>query len=207
LSDPVLSDIQIDVLTELFNIGIGQAAASLSDMTGDNVDLTVPLVSCLALDDAAIELAHMTSPEISAVKQSFSGDFSGSALLIFPEHDSLELVKAILGTDVSLEQLSELEEDALLEVGNVILNACICTISDILGCEIFGEIPIHQQGDCKHILSMNSDGEESYVLLLSMVFSIPNHNIKGTISFVVNMGALQKFVLLVDQYVAKLIAQ
>ncbi len=207
MSSEVLSEVQLDVLSELFNIGIGQAAASLSDMIADNVDLSVPIVSCLPLDKASIELAKMTSSDISAVKQSFSGEFSGNALLIFPQRDSLELVKAILGTDVSLEHLSELEEDALLEVGNVILNACICTISDILGCEIIGEIPTRQQGSCKQILSMSSENEESYVLLLSMLFSIPNHDIKGTISFIMNMGALQQFISLVDQYVDKLMPQ
>jgi chemotaxis protein CheC len=207
MNDQVLTEEQLDVLSELFNIGIGQAAASLSEMIDDNVDLSVPVVRCLPLDQASIELAKMTSSDISAVKQMFSGEFSGNALLIFPERDSLELVKAILGSDVSLEYLSELEEDALLEVGNVILNACICTISDILGCEIIGDIPTRLQGDCKQILSMSSDDvEESYMLLLSMLFSIPNHDIKGSISFIMNMGALQKFITLIDQYVEKLMS-
>jgi len=205
MTAPILNEIQLDMLTEIFNIGIGQAAASLSEMIADNVELSVPLVKCLPLDEASLELAEMTATTISAVSQSFEGEFSGSALLIFPQQDSLELVKAILGTNVSLEQLSDLEEDALLEVGNVILNACICTISDMLECEIIGEIPTHQQGTTKQVLSRSSLDDTAYVLLLSMIFSIPHHDIKGTISFVMNMGALQTFIALIDRYTEKLL--
>jgi len=204
MSLPILSDINLDTLTELFNIGIGQAAASLSEMINENVELTVPKVTVMTMEEASRGYTEEDSSKLSAVKQSFEGDFSGKALLIFPENDSLELVRRLLATDVSIEELSELEEDALLEVGNVILNACFYTISDILDCKITGEIPTHTQGSGRQLMTEGGIETDSIVLQLSMDFSIPNHNVHGAISFLMSMNALQKLIGLLDQYVARL---
>ena len=67
-----------------------------------------------------------------AVRQAFSGDISGRALLIFPEKNSLELVRAVAGEGLSLEDILELEHEALAEIGNMILNACMATMANLL---------------------------------------------------------------------------
>jgi len=204
MSQYMLSDINLDTLTELFNIGIGQAAASLSDMINENVELSVPHVSCKTMKDAETEIDNEDWKQLSAIKQMFEGDFSGNALLIFPEKDSLALVRRLLDSDISIDEISELEEDVLLEVGNIILNACFYSISNILECKIAGEIPTHSRGNCRQLFSSSGIDSDSIILQLSMKFSIPNHDVHGVISFLMSMNALQKLISLLDQYVAKL---
>ena len=51
------------------------------------------------------------------MQQSFEGPFSGRALLIFPEAQSLELVRSIVGEEHSLEDVIDLEQEALAETG------------------------------------------------------------------------------------------
>ena len=60
------------------------------------------------------------------------GGFFGAALLIFPEKNSLELVRAVAGDHLSFEDILELEQEALAEIGNVILNGCMATIANLL---------------------------------------------------------------------------
>ena len=43
------------------------------------------------------------------------GDIEGRALLIFPEAKSMELVRAVVGGYLPLEELMELEQEALAE--------------------------------------------------------------------------------------------
>ena len=64
--------------------------------------------------------------------QVFEGDITGRALLIFPETKSLELVRAITGGDLPLEDIIELEQEALAETGNILLNSCLATIANML---------------------------------------------------------------------------
>jgi chemotaxis protein CheC len=58
----LLSELQLDALTELVNIGVSRAAASLRDMVGAQVHLSVPTVS---LETRARAIAILGEREIS----------------------------------------------------------------------------------------------------------------------------------------------
>jgi chemotaxis protein CheC len=92
-----LSEIEQDALAEIANMGVSRAAASLRRMVGEQVFLSVPAVSIVTRATASqlVERGHST--KLVAVQQSFEGPFSGRALLIFPEAQSLELVRSIVG--------------------------------------------------------------------------------------------------------------
>ena len=48
-----LSDLELDALTELVNIGVSRAATSLRDMIGKQVALSVPRIDLLSCAEAA----------------------------------------------------------------------------------------------------------------------------------------------------------
>jgi len=202
-----LSELQLDTLAEIFNIGIGSAAASLSEMINEDVQLSIPSVSCLPVMQASSTLTGDQSAILSAVEQHFSGEFEGTAFLLFPKGESLELVRRLISSDLPLEELSEFEEDALKEVGNVILNACFYTISNMLDCHLDGDIPNHVQGSCQEILGRgDGDIDEKVVLMLSMTFSIPSGDINGEISYMMNVKSMQNFLRIVDTYLTQIIS-
>ena len=117
---------------ELVNIGVSRAAASLGTMVGEQVLLSVPSVVVVSRSQAAELISALPDDLLVAVRQAFNGDVSGRALLIFPEKNSLELVRAVAGEDLSLEDILELEHEALAEIGNIILNACMATVANLL---------------------------------------------------------------------------
>jgi chemotaxis protein CheC len=127
-----LSDLELDALTELVNIGVSRAATSLGTMVGEQVLLSVPSVMIVSRFRAAELIGQSQSELLVAVRQAFHGEVSGRALLIFPEKNSLELVRAVVGNHLSLEDILELEHEALAEIGNIILNACIATVANLL---------------------------------------------------------------------------
>ena len=52
----------------------------------------------------------------------------GKALLIFPEQNGLDLVRLILRNSPPLSEMTEMEQEAFSEVGNIILNSCVGSI-------------------------------------------------------------------------------
>ncbi|MET3843856.1 chemotaxis protein CheC [Bradyrhizobium sp. OAE829] len=110
-SAELLSELQLDALTELVNIGVSRAASSLREMVGSQVHLSVPNVSLESRAGAIAILAEREISNLVAVHQVFEGDITGRALLIFPETKSLELVRAITGGDLPLEDIIELEQE------------------------------------------------------------------------------------------------
>ncbi|AQS38015.1 chemotaxis protein CheC, inhibitor of MCP methylation [Shewanella psychrophila] len=202
-----LTDMQEDALAELFNLGIGHAASLLSEMIQDKVELTTPKVEIVPIAKASKLLFEANAEEISAVEQSFEGGIDGVAMLVFPHCDSLELVKQILKTNLPADQLSELESDALIEVGNIILNSCFGCISDALETPFQSSLPTHIQGNAEALFGQVSKISCSeYVLMLYMQFNLPNHKVTGCVNFFMSLSSLVIFIKSVDDYLKRMMS-
>jgi len=189
-----LSEMEHDAIAESFNIGIGAAAAALSEMVGQEVMLSVPEIRFIDRNEAAEKMGEAGQQDITGVKESFSGSFSGHALLLFPQDRSLELVRLLLQDDVPLEFLTDMEQEALIEVGNIILNACLSNIASIMGEEIMNEIPVAVKGKMIDIVLDDSiSNDEQYVMELRMEFTVKEVDIKGHIAFVMDIESVTNF--------------
>ena len=197
-----LSDLEIDALTEIFNIGVGRAADSLNKMVSKTVELTIPIVEILPNNEAKIKLDFSESFTISAVTQKFVGDFNGQAFLMFGQESGLNLVRILLGRDIPIEVLSDLEEDSLVEIGNLILNACFGTVINFLKSTIEIEMPEFVQGSIDDIFT--DANENDWSLYIKVKFSLPNENIEGHISFLMDIKSLVIFQESVRQLVHNL---
>ena len=112
-----LTELERDALAELSNIAMAKAANSLRQMIQNEVLLAVPSVDILTSEAATKLVAKPDNPKLVAVRQDFSGVFSGRALLIFPEASSLELVRMVVGRQLALADIIDLEDEALAETG------------------------------------------------------------------------------------------
>ena len=196
-----LSDSQRDALTELLNIALGRAAASLSQMAHDEVLLSVPYVDLLPFEQALEILEAQTTDKVSAVRQRFSGVFWGEAFLVFPEAQSLELVRTLIGDMVPLDTMTDFEQEAFMEVGNVILNACLGSLANILRDEITSALPEVCQGHGQDLLRKPSyaDGGYDVVLLLRMEFTLERRAASGYLMFIIDGKAIQALKDNIDQ--------
>src|SRR6185295_16269313 len=118
-----LTELERDSLAELSNMAMGRAASSLRQMIKHQVELSVPSVEIVSKEAATQLIAKPNNATLVAIRQDFTGTFSGRALLIFPESSSLELVRVVVGSQLPLEDIVNLEDEALAETGNIILNS------------------------------------------------------------------------------------
>src|SRR3954452_20083763 len=95
------SDMQLDALRELANIGSGNAGTALSSMLGKPVDISVPTAAALPLDEA-VAIAGEPDALRYGVVVPIVGDFEAIVLLLFPEDDARKLC-AIYGIEPSTE--------------------------------------------------------------------------------------------------------
>ena len=75
---PPLTDLERDALAELSNIAMARAANSLRQMVDYQVLLSVPSVDIVSKEEANNIIATAGNPTLVAVRQDFSGPFSGS---------------------------------------------------------------------------------------------------------------------------------
>jgi chemotaxis protein CheC len=200
MTDPAmlgLEDLEIDALTELVNLGVSRAALSLRELVGEQVFLSVPSLAVLSKAEAADSIRGPKGRHLIAVRQAFDGEFSGRALLIFPEANSLELVRAVAGNHLSLEDIAELEDEALAEIGNIILNGCVGTISNLLQRNLKMSLPEILRGQGLDFFDLSKPAVEDVVLFIRINFSLHGREINGYVALVMDLpslGALKRLV-------------
>lgn len=200
-----LNELQRDALTELFNMAVGRAAASLSELVGQEVCLTVPEVEIVSRDRAAEIMTERALGRVAAVTEAFDGPISGDAILLFPESQSLELVRAMLADGTSIEELTELEQDALMEIGNIILNGCIGTLADRFQQEIRTSLPVFSKDEAGAIAGASAGANDADTLLfLNIEFSLETNDIKGYVIFIVDWRSSENLIALIDDYLLAL---
>jgi len=198
-----LSELQHDALVEIFNIGVGQAARSMSDIVNEEVTMSVPSISFLNRADAASVLGNKDSARVCGVSQHYHGAFETEAILMFPEDKSLDIVRLMVGESVPLQELTEMEQEAMSEIGNIILNSCVGTLANLFAQELAGSLPQYHVGTSEDILSASGGQADTVVLMLHIDFILEKHQIHGYVAFILDITALHDLQEQVDRYVAK----
>jgi chemotaxis protein CheC len=198
------AELELDALTELVNLGVSKAATNLAQMVHEEVVLTVPSVALLGRQEAIRVLGEREAKELVAVHQVFEGDITGRVLLIFPEEKSLELVRAVTGGELSVEELIELEQEALAETGNVILNGCLATIANLLERNLKISLPEVLRGECSRFFNLDPPPEAgATVLLIYINFSVRRREIDGYIALMMDMPSLVALQLLLREFIKR----
>jgi chemotaxis protein CheC len=200
-----LSELEHDALTELVNLGVSRAASNLSEMVGEEVHLSVPNVSMMGRAEAIEILNKSGSSRLVAVHQVFNGDVSGRALVIFPEAKSLELVRAVTSAELSLEDIIELEHEALAETGNIILNSCLATIANQLERTLTISLPDILRGDGYLLFNLPPPPEAGDVVMFIYInFAVHQRDIQGYIAMLMDVTSLTALKRLLARYIERI---
>lgn len=198
-----LTELELDALVEVFNVGVGQAANALSQLAGDTVRLNVPKVEMISKQGVSSELAAHGASRICAVKQGFTGVLNTEAVLMFPVQQSLQLVQMMVGDDVPLEQLGEMEQEALAEIGNILLNSVVSGVADVLKLRFEGSLPHVELGPVQEVLGAQGSLDDM-VLSLQIDFAIEALQIQGFLVFMLDVESVASLKATVQAFLESL---
>ena len=180
-----LTELEQDLLTEIFNLGVGRAAASLSVMVKQEIKLSVPQIEFLTVAELVQKLGSEDS--ICSVSQRMSGPLTAKSMLFFPEENSLDIVRQLLGTDLADDIVEELQQEAFSEIGNIVLNACIGSFSEALKMEFKVDLPEFELSRPVDLFNVSEHSNDA-ALFLRINLTLSANNITGYLAFL--MGAL-----------------
>lgn len=201
----LLSELERDALTEIVNIGVSRAAASLRRMIGAEVLLSVPSAEVVSRPAAAAMIADREQEPLVAVRQDFAGPFSGRALLILPAANGASLVRAVLGDSVDDAEALALQDETLTETGNLVLNNCLGTMANMLRESLTLSLPDLDHGGPAALFASGTRPEDAaagVVLFLYINFSIRNHDIRGYIAMLMDMPSLAMLQQLIAGFIS-----
>ena len=134
MNDLNLSNIQLDAIREIGNIGAGNAASALGQLLDKTVMIDLPLVKLLNLDEAG-GLENFKGPEDIRIAFYFKilGELKGGALVVFSKKDSLLMSDVLLRkTPGETVLLSPLEMSSLSETSYIFSCSYLNAIGDLL---------------------------------------------------------------------------
>jgi chemotaxis protein CheC len=166
------------------NIAFGRAAADLAECIDIFVILSVPQIKLLQ----AFDLPEYMSKEIkdydkvSVVEQNFWGKFKGNAFLVFPPGTGKNIISLFDGGDVfsDSDHIHELEKETFMEIGNILIGACIGKIAELLGdVTTYSPPRVVVETSLRGIVSDNLSDPDNLAIVLRTVFEFKGKNISG----------------------------
>ncbi|MDR0885961.1 MAG: chemotaxis protein CheC [Clostridiales Family XIII bacterium] len=139
-----LNDVHVDALSEIGNIGVGNAATAFGMMLGENINLSTPHVS---IDDYHKVIDSIGGMEdiVAAVIVDYFGDISGSMVFAFPIKDAQGIIAMLMGQDpdntTDFHEFGELQISAIKEIGNILASSYLGSIAQMTGLLIDISIP------------------------------------------------------------------
>lgn len=191
---------QLDALKELINVGVGQSAGMLNEMIEFRIRLQVPNIKLFSLSELQSELGERLGPEqLASVQLGFGGSFSGTAQLVFPTESAATLVAVLTGEEPGSPDLDALKIGTLTEVGNIVINGVMGSISNMLAQPLDYEVPAYIEEDINHLITNKDPQQQSDVLLAQARFNVDELQVQGDIILFFGVGSFETLLLAIEE--------
>ena len=190
----ILNENQKDALSELINIAFSRTAASLSELTGNRIMLEPPKVDIVPIDELQDRLLKEINGDVATVHQIFSGPVSGDALLLLDHQCAIKLASIVSGEDLEVDYMTPSLKEVLMEIGNILLNACWGMFGNLLQLHITFSIPKIYLESLNVILDtlIISQQELTYALIAITQCKVRDSSIKGYLVIILGVSSLKR---------------
>jgi len=188
-----LTELQIDTIREISNIGMGNAATALSQMVSSAVNITVPRADMVDISDIASMMGGEEVPVAASYVQ-VVGEARGHLVLAYQTDDAHRLIELIApGTPLNVME-DDMAKSAIQEIGNILSSSFLRSLSDLTRLNLLPTVPAVAVDFAGSILtyivaSMYEITEQ--LVIVQTEFHIGDETINGLCVFVPEPGALQ----------------
>lgn len=189
-----ISQLQLDALREIGNIGSGHAATALSTLLQRRIDMSVPEVWAVSFEQVTGVIGQIEAPQ-AVVYVKVEGEAPGKAVFFFPIKSAEIVAQALFQTENRLDLYSdELAQSALKEVGNIMVSSFLIALTQFSGIPLHPSVPVlavDMAGAILDAILLEEGTLDDNVLFIDTQLSgIPQ--IEGQFIFLPNEGSLQK---------------
>ena len=195
LSDEILklSPMQLDALREIGNVGAGNSATALSQIINRKIDMSVPDVAIMPLDEVP-DVVGGPDVMVVGVFLRVYGLAPGSVLFLLPRDSAFYLIDMLMGKERGQTQsLDFMDESALMEIGNILAGAYLNALSYFTKLTLLPSIPALAMDMAAAILSvvlvqLGQMGD--HALVIETEFLSEDDGIKGHFFLIPDAGSL-----------------
>jgi len=191
MENNIFSAMQLDALKEVSNIGVGNAATAMSELLGKKVDMTVPYVNMVQLEKLINDAGE---DEVVGIIVRVLGEIPGNILIVFQLDVAYSIISLLTGKVE--EEISEMGNSVLCEIGNILCGSYMNAISQFTGIKVLPSVPAIACDMMSAILAttfIEAGQYEEYILDIETVFLNELNSDIGTHFYYIPVpGSLQK---------------
>jgi len=196
-----LSKVQADAIQELGNIGAAHAATTLSQMLGSAVEMSVPAIKAVDISQLGTVMGDESAAMVAFELQ---GEIEHGGYIIFyiTRESAKRLTNAMLGQTDTDRPMNEMDESALIEVGNIMISAFLDATAELLGFIMLPSPPalsIDMAHAAMQTLIAQMGEEVDEVLLFSTELVCEEHKIDSDIIMMPENSTLKKIIGLLEK--------
>ena len=193
---------QHDALVELLNIGFGRAGASLSKLTQQRVLLEVPQVAIHPITHLNESLGRLVDERVASVHQVFSGPVAGDALLLLDPIAAATLTELLTDVPALSLDLDPSTREVFIEVGNIVLNACIGTFGNMLQVPMSFSVPDVDVSTITSVIDRMMEVGDAfrYALVVTAGFRLRESEVTGYVVIVLTVQSLKRLLDALDRW-------
>lgn len=187
-----LTQIHLDALKELGNIGAGNAATALSQIVEQTVDISVPEVSIIPLQ----QIPEIVGAEryVFIIYSGVLGDISGTMLFLITEESASELINVLnRESKQSMDISTDVARSALTEVGNILCGSYLNALTQMLGILLVPSVPDlanDMAGAILNFILIEIGEVADDVVFIKTELFVAETKLDGNMFFLPNPGAL-----------------
>lgn len=192
--DPAhLTDIQLDALREVANIGCGAAATALSQLLGGRrVEIEVTRSTVLPSEELVGHLNGI-GQRVAGVKVLLRGGAEGAMLLVYSADHAQTLARILTGEAPEGDRLGPMGASSLMEVGNIVASAYLTAVGRVTGLMLLPSVPHLVEDDSPKVaetLIEEAHGTDRILTLETWIHVRGADGVSGHVVIVPAMGSL-----------------
>ncbi|MBM7623500.1 chemotaxis protein CheC [Sporohalobacter salinus] len=191
-----LSDLQLDALKEIANIGAGNAATAFSQMLDQRIDMSVPKVDIKPLNEIPEILGGPESLVVGILVE-VMGDIPGKILFALDEKSANRMTSLLLDKRLNNvdKQDEKIKKSTLKELGNILTNSYLNALSRMTNLSPLPSVPglaLDMAGAILEVAFLQVGYIGDYALVVETEFWDGEDRISGNFFFIPTPESLNK---------------
>lgn len=185
------TELELDVLKEVMNIGGGNAATSISSLVSRPIDMKVPEVKILSYQELYEQIMH-EDEVVYATAIQILGQIEGVFLFVLNEESASKITTFMLGYP---EESLEMKQSAIQELTNIIANSFLGAIGQMINQQMTTSVPILQTDYFGAVISslyMALDQFDDQVMIIRNEFFYDEEKLDASLFFIPKDGGIEK---------------
>lgn len=189
-----LAPMQLSVLTEIGNIGSGNAATALAGLLNTTVDIEIPTICLMDYNKVADYLGGPDNMAIG-ITVGVEGDLNGTMLQVAEKEFAHRLINTFYPTEMTdFNNITDMDMSVLREVANITTAAYVNSIAKMTGTFINIAPPKDYVDTIRHILELPSKEYENLdyqVLFIDERLRFANTHINCAMILILDISSMK----------------